>query len=279
MHQHICEGYTDVVDADLTKYFDTIPHGELMQSIARRIVDRDVLHLIKMWLKVPVEERDEDGKSRWTGGAASTCGTPQGGVISPLLANIYMNRFLKYWRETGRSEQFRARIVTYADDFVILSCGYAAEAMEWTRMVMGKLGLQLNERKTSLRHARQERFDFLGYTFGPHWYVPKSRQYLGASPSRKSIARVKLKVRELLKPSNVGPWPEVRDQLNRILRGWSRYFSYGTRAGDYQSVNRYVVDRTRHFLRRRHHVPSRGRGRFSADAVFGEFGVQRLQRF
>ena len=278
VHQHICEGYTDVVDADLTKYFDTIPHGELMQSIARRIVDRDVLHLIKMWLKVPVEERDEDGKSRWTGGSASTCGTPQGGVISPLLANIYMNRFLKYWRATGRSEQFRARIVTYADDFVILSRGYAAEAMEWTRTVMRKLGLQLNERKTSLRNARQERFDFLGYTFGPHWYVPKSRQYLGASPSRKSIARVKLKVRELMQPYNVGPWPEVRDQLNRILRGWSRYFSYGTRAGAYQSVNRYVVERTRNFLRRRHHVSSRGMGRFSSDAVFGEFGVQRLRQ-
>jgi RNA-directed DNA polymerase len=276
VHESICDGYTDIVDADLTKYFDTIPHGELMQSVARRIVDRDVLHLIKMWLKVPVEERDEDGKSRWTGGSGATSGTPQGGVISPLLANIYMNRFLKYWRQTGRGEQLRARIVTYADDFVILSRGCAAEAMEWTRSVMSKLGLQLNEQKSSLCNARQERFDFLGYTFGPHWYVPKKHCYLGASPSKKSVSRLKCKVRELLRPSNVGRWDEVRDRLNRLLRGWSGYFSYGTRAKAYQSVNRYVHDQVSHFLRRRHQLPSRGTARFSADVLAGPLGVLRL---
>jgi RNA-directed DNA polymerase len=174
-----------------------------MQSLARRIVDRDVLHLIKMWLKVPVEERDSNGNSRWMGGSSNACGTPQGGVISPLLANIYMNRFLKYWKQTERGEQFRAKIVTYADDFVILSRGHAEEALKWTRQVMAKLGLQLNEQKTSVRNARQERFDFLGYTFGPRWYVPKKHRYLGASPSQKSISRVKSKVRELLRPCNV----------------------------------------------------------------------------
>jgi RNA-directed DNA polymerase len=116
VHKLLCEGYTDVVDADLSKYFDTIPHSELMQCVARRIVDRDMLHLIKMWLKVPVEERDENGKTRVSGGKGSTCGTPQGGVISPLLANLYMNRFLKYWRITGRGEIFRAQVVNYADD-------------------------------------------------------------------------------------------------------------------------------------------------------------------
>src|SRR5499425_3166297 len=121
VHKLVCEGYTDVVDADLSKYFDTIPHSELMKCVARRIVDRDMLHLIKMWLKVPVEERDEDGKPRVSGGKGSTCGTPQGGVISPLLANLYMNRFLKYWRITGRGEVFQAQVVNYADDFVILS--------------------------------------------------------------------------------------------------------------------------------------------------------------
>jgi RNA-directed DNA polymerase len=276
VHRHLCNGYTDVVDADLSKYFDTIPHGELMQSVARRIVDRDVLHLIKMWLKVPVEERDDDGKTRWTGGSGRTCGTPQGGVISPLLANIYMNRFLKYWRLTERGEQFRARVVTYADDFVILSRGRAEEAMEWTRRVMAKLGLTLNEQKSCIRNARQECFDFLGYTFGPHWYVPKAHQYLGASPSKKSVSRVKLKVRELLRPSNVGTWPEVRDQVNRLLRGWSGYFSYGTRSAAYQSVNRYVYDAVCHFLRRRQQRPSRGTARFSADVFAGPLGILRL---
>src|SRR5437868_312749 len=133
VHQLLCSGYTDVVDADLSKYFDTIPHCELMQCVARRIVDRDVLRLIKMWLKVPVEEKDDRGNRRMTGGKQNTRGTPQGGVISPLLANLYMNRFLKYWRITGRGEAFQAQVVTYADDFVILSRGGAKQALDWTR--------------------------------------------------------------------------------------------------------------------------------------------------
>src|ERR1700682_2595166 len=178
VHKLVCEGYTDVVDADLSKYFDTIPHSELMQCVARRIVDRDMLHLIKMWLKVPVEERDENGKPRVSGGKGSTCGTPQGGVISPLLANLYMNRFLKDWRVTGRGEVFRAQVVTYADDFVILSCGRATEALDWTRSVMTRIGLTLNEAKTSVKQARRDRFDFLGYTFGPHRLLEDGPVYL-----------------------------------------------------------------------------------------------------
>ena len=140
VHELLCAGYTEVVDADLSKYFDTIPHGELMQSVARRIVDRDVLRLIKQWLKVPVEERDEQGKRRMTGGKNSRCGTPQGGVISPLLANLYMNRFLKYWRITEQEKALRAHVVNYADDFVILTRRRAGEAREWTRGVMAASG-------------------------------------------------------------------------------------------------------------------------------------------
>ncbi len=146
VHTLLCRGYTHVVDADLAKYFDTIPHRELMRSVARRVIDRNVLRLVKRWLKTPVEERDGDGRRRMTGGRRSTCGTPQGGVISPTLANLYMNRFLKHWRHTGRGEAYQARVISYADDFVILSRSYAAEALTWTRQVMTRLRLTLRVR-------------------------------------------------------------------------------------------------------------------------------------
>ena len=194
VHKLVCEGYTDVVDADLSKYFDTIPHCELLQCVAQRIVDREVLHLIKMWLQAPVEERDENGKRRLTGGKDRHCGTPQGGVASPMLANLYMNRLLKGWRNTKRGEEFDAHIVNYADDFVILSRGKAAEALNWTRQVVTRMGVTLNEAKTSIKQARQESFSFLGYTFGAHRYKKDGRWYLGASPSKKAVARIKEKV-------------------------------------------------------------------------------------
>ena len=128
----------------------SIPHDELLRSVARRIVDRHVLRLIKLWLKAPIEEREDgDGTRRIAGGQSNARGTPQGGVASPMLANIYMNRFLKYWRLTGRGEAFRAHVVAYADDFVILSRGHAAEALAWTKAVMTRLGLTINEAKTS----------------------------------------------------------------------------------------------------------------------------------
>jgi len=218
------ERYTDIVDADLSKYFDTIPHSELMQCVARRIVDRQMLHLIKMWLKAPVEERDETtGKRRLTGGKDHDRGTPQGGVVSPGLANLYMNRMLKGWRQTRRGEQFQARIVNYADDFVILSRGHAEEALSWTRGVLERLELTLNEKKTSLRNAHREQFDFLGYTFGPHYSMRTGKRYMGYSPSKKSVARIKAKVGDYLVPGNVAPWKEVSARLNQILKGWRAY--------------------------------------------------------
>jgi len=276
VHKLLVEGYTDVVDADLSKYFDTIPHTELLKSVARRIVDRNVLHLIKMWLQAPVEERDENGKRHMTGGRSHRCGTPQGGIVSPMLANLYMNRFLKHWQITGKSKAFRAQVVTYADDFVILSRGHAAEALDWTRSVMTRLGLTLNEAKTSIKAARKESFHFLGYTFGPHRYKPDGHWYLGASPSKKSRQRIKQKVGGLLRPVNVGEWEAVRARLNQILRGWSAYFSYGSRATAYREVNNYVAERVRYFLRRRHKVQSRGTEHYGYQRIFGELKVLRL---
>jgi len=278
VHLALRQGQTDVVDADLSKYFDTIPHPALMQSVARRIVDRHVLHLIKMWLQVPVEERDDDGTRRMSGGKGSRRGTPQGGVVSPLLANIYMNRFLKHWRLTGRGKAFRAQIVAYADDFVILSRGSAVEALAWTKAAMTKLGLSINEAKTSVKDARTERFDFLGYSFGPHRSTRDGSLYPGASPSKKSVHRLKAKVGDLLTPGDKAPWPNVCNRLNRLLSGWEAYFSYGSRSLAYQAVDHYVCDRVRRFLAKRHKMHNRGAQRFPRAKIFGELGVRQLRR-
>ena len=274
VHQLLKQGYTDVVDADLSKYFDTIPHQALMQCVSRRIVDHSVLRLIKLWLKTPVVHDEGKGRGgKITGGRKSTCGTPQGGVISPLLANIYMNRFLKHWRMQGCDEIFRAHVVSYADDFVILSRGKAAQALEWTDAVMEHLGLRLNETKTVIRNGRKETFNFLGYTFGRMTFKKDGTCYLGASPSKISVSRLKQKVGALLRPSEKGAFPDVRNRLNALLRGWCTYFCYGTTMIAYRAVERNVYNRVRRFLVERHKVPSRGISRFPSERVFGELGV------
>jgi RNA-directed DNA polymerase len=200
-------------------------------------------------------------------------------VASPLLANIYMNRFLKHWRLSGCDKAFCAHVVAYADDFVILSRGRAAEALTWTKAVMTKLGLTVNEAKTSLRNARQERFAFLGYEFGPHYpYKGNGQWYWGASPSKQSVQRIKTRVRELLVPSNIAPWQDVCDELNRILRGWSNYFCHGTRRPAFRSVDFYVRERVRAFLVRRRKMAGRCNHRFPFAVLHGDRRVLCLER-
>lgn len=278
VHRALCAGHTEVIDADLSRYFDAIPHADLMQSLARRLSDRKLLRLLKRWLKAPVAERADGGGWRFSGGKRSTRGTPQGGVVSPLLANLYMNRYLKVFRLRGLDGRYGARLVNYADDFVVLCRQGAPEVLAQTRQWLTQMGLTLNEQKTRVVDGRTEPFTFLGYTFGPLHYRKDGHGYLGAAPAQQAVQRVKGRIREILRPGNQAPWAEVAQDLNRVLRGWAAYFAYGTRWLAYRAVDHYVYEAVRHFLRRRHKVLSRGTRRFSRTRVFGEFGVVSLRR-
>ena len=277
VHGALRRGHTEVVDADLSKYFDTIPHAELMKSIARRISDGKMLHLIKQWLKAPVEDKDERGNRTMTGGKKSKQGTPQGGVISPLLANVYMHRFIRAFRQHQLSRRYGAVLVTYADDFVILCARGATEVLEIARRWMTKIGLSINEQKTCVRDGRKESFDFLGYTFGPQYSPRNGRQYLGAIPSKKATLRLKDKVRGVLRSGNHAPEEAIVGRLNRILRGWGNYFCYGTVAQQRVNLDRFVSQAMRRFLRRRHKLTTRGGRQYPWARLHGEMGVLSLQ--
>jgi RNA-directed DNA polymerase len=229
VHRARCAGHTEVVDADVSQYFDTIPHAELMKSLARRISDGKLLGLLKRWRKAPVAESAAGGGWRYSGGQRATRGTPQGGVISPLCANLDMNRYLKVFRLRGLDRRYGARLVNYADDFVVL-CRYgAAEVLAQSRRWFAAMGLTLNERKTRVCDGRRETFNFLGYTFGPMRDRKDGHWYLGAAPAKKAVQRVKGGIRRILRPSNQAPWEVVVGELNRLVRGWANYFGYGTR--------------------------------------------------
>ena len=276
VHEALRAGHTEVVDADLSKYFDTIPHAELIKCLTRRISDGDVLHLIKLWLKVPVEERDDKGNRRMTGGKKSKMGTPQGGVISPLLANVYMHRYIKAFRQHGLAERYGAVLVNYADDFVVLCKRGADEVHEITRRWMTRIGLALNEQKTVVRDVWKEPFEFLGYRFGIMYSPRTGGRYFGATPSKRAIARLREGVRGRLHPGNQAPWPEVAKRLNRTLVGWANYFDYGTVQALRKKLDWDVHLHVRGFLRRRHKLHGRGTRRFSQEKVLGELGVVSL---
>lgn len=279
VHRARGAGQSQVVDADVSQYFDTIPQAALMQALARRLSDRKMLRLLKRWLKTPGAERTRRGGWRYTGGKRATRGIPQGGVISPLLANLYRNRYWQAARHAGWERRYGARLVNYADEFVVLCRRGAAEVLAQTRQWFQPMGLALNEQKTRLCHGRREAFTFRGDTFGPMYYRKDGHWYLGAAPAKKAVERSKRRIRAILGAANREPWEDVVVDLNAGLRGWAAYFSYGTRLMAYRAVEHCVVDRVRQFLRRRHKVPTRGTKRFSAEVIFGELGVCALRRF
>ena len=278
VHRLLITGHQNVIDADLSGYFDSIPHPELMKSVSRRIVDSNVLHLIKQWLEAAVEENDGHGhRKRTTSNRDTGRGTPQGAPISPLLSNLYMRRFLLGWKQRGYAQRWSAHIVNYADDFVICCKGQADEAMDAMRSMMEKLKLTMNDDKTHLCRIPQERFDFLGYTFGRCYKRDTGRAYIGTWPSKKSIKRMVGSITEETdRRRTLMDAERIVGRLNRKLTGWANYFCLGPVSPAYQAINTHTTERLRRWLCKKHKVQGKGWSRFPDQYLHEEMGLVNL---
>jgi len=267
-------GQFEIIDADLSGYFDTIPHRTLMKLVARRVSDGGMLKLIRSWLRAPIEERTAgDGGKRRT--KANRQGTPQGGVISPLLANLYLDRLDK---EVNDRKELKARMVRYADDFVILSRpGQGSALLERLKQWLSTRGLTLNEKKTRLVDIRKEGIKFLGFSVS---WRRKRKQWYGythVEPHPKSQQKLRDSVKELLNHwTEVQPEEETVRALNRKLKGWAAYFRYGNPSNVFCKMEYYLQNKLRNWLWKRHGKPAGMFIRYSNEALRQQWGLYPL---
>jgi RNA-directed DNA polymerase len=252
-------GRTEVYDADLASYFDTMDHGRLLQQLERRIADRSVLRLIRVWLRCPIVEEDDQGRRRTT---HPRQGTPQGGVISPLLANIYLHDFDRAFHGADGPAQFaKARLVRYADDFVVLARYQGSRLVAWIEAALEQdLRLTLNRSKTQVVRltAPPHALNFLGFTLRYHRDLHGgTHRYLAVEPSVRAQARIREKLRVLTRASAKRSLTDTVAEVNRLLRGWQQYFRYGYPRRVFRALNHYVRVRFRCFLRNRSQRRSR----------------------
>ncbi len=272
------KGRQEVVDADLSNYFNTIPHGALLRSLSRRIADGRVLSMIRTWLKAPVEEQKRGTGSNRTTKAKDNCrGTPQGGVISPLLANVYFRRFILAWKKFGCEDRTDSRIINYPDDFVIwLQYRQRAAGPQRDEADHGKAGLKVNDRKTRLARVPAESFDFLGYTID-RFYGKDGKPFIGTQPSKKAL----LKLLGAIHDETTSQWnasePEARTAvINQKLRGWAGYFDQGPVLRAYRLIQYYTERRLRRWLMRRRQKRGTGYRQYPDKHLYEKLGLFKL---
>jgi group II intron reverse transcriptase/maturase len=278
--QAMHEGHNNVIDADLSQYFDTIPHAKLMTTVAQRISDGGILHLIQMWLKAPVIEEDKNGKRRNVGGGKnSRRGTPQGGVLSPLLANIYLHILDRVWERHHLAERLEARLVRYADDFVVLCRAETGGAMQIIKDLLDRMDLALNEDKTRVVNAWKERFCFLGFELGIRRSTKSGKPYPHVQPSKRSLQRIRTGIKALTGRNRTClPLSAIMTEVNQQLRGWTGYFHYRNCSRSMVNLKGYVEERLRTHLRKRHKIRSRGAGyaRFPQKVLYTRYGLYKV---
>jgi len=274
-------GYTEVIDADLSKYFDTIPHANLMAVVAERICDGAVLHLIQMWLKAPVIEVGRDGKKRNVGGGkGNRKGTPQGGVISPLLANLYLHLLDRIWERHNLQQRFGARIVRYADDIVLLCRrNHSAGVMAVLQQVLSRLELTLNASKTKIVNAFDGEFGFLGFTIWMGKGRKTGRYYPHVQPSKKACQKIKDRITDLTQRERaIMPLEWVVNEVNATVRGWVGYFHYRNCSQSLSRIRNHVEQRMITHLRKRHKVRDRkaGYAKFPNRSLYEKYGLYKV---